>query len=96
MFIELFVYEVVTTVGGLLGLKAISLAGTRQKLMGINQPKRLPVIDGRLRRELGKMSKTEVWTSKKIAEAVNHISKYHSFQLLIVMLMRRLRKEQMA
>ena len=76
MLLELAVYEGVTTVGGLLGLKAISMAGTRKRLMGINGVKTLPIIDRRLKREVGRMSKTEVWTSKKIAEGINHISIY--------------------
>lgn len=94
MLIELVVYELVTTIGGVLGLKALSGANVNKRLQSINKPKELPVIDKFLKRQLGPMSKREQYLSRKGVAFVNRISRYHAFRYLLVIAARRINEKQ--
>jgi hypothetical protein len=81
MFLELFVYEAVTTIGGLMGLK---LLVDRKYLRGINQPKTTP-MDAFVKRHVGKMSKTEDVLSRNTVKFIQHISRYQMFRYLLIL-----------
>jgi hypothetical protein len=90
MVTEFVLYELVTTVGSLFGIK---LVNAKRQLRGINRPKQLPVIDKALRKKVGTMSATEVVISKNLIRFVNTIMRYRAVQYLIVLVMRKTRAE---
>lgn len=85
MILEFAIYEAVTTVGGLLGLK---LWADKKYLNGINQPKSLP-IDRFIKRYVGKVSKTEQFISIQAVKLIQNVSRYQSFRYLLIMLGRK-------
>lgn len=86
-------YEVVTTALGLAGLKFMN-GGLKKKLQGINRPKTLPLIDTYLKRQLGPLSKSEQWVSKKAVKAINRMTQYQSFRLLLILASRKVRERE--
>src|SRR5271157_2821032 len=96
MIIELIAYELVTTAGGLLGLKALSGANVSKQMIGINGPKPLPIIDSYLKRQVGHVSKREAWLSTKAVKTINRLSQYQAFKYILVLAGRKAREYQLA
>lgn len=96
MILEIILYEVSTTIAGLLGIKAISFAGVNKQMMGIKQPKRIPIVDRILKSKIGKTSKREEWMSRKAVSVLSKISKYRSFRYLLILAGRSIKNESMA
>jgi hypothetical protein len=93
MILELIIYEVSTTAASLLGLKALAGGGVKRQMLGLKQPKRLPVIDGYLKRQLGETTKLEEKLSRTAVKAVNHLSQYQAFRLILIMAGRKIKHE---
>lgn len=87
-------YEVVTTAAAMLGLKALSGNNIQRQMLGLKQPKRLPVVDGYLKRQLGGTTKMEERLSRKAVKVINHISQYQAFRMLLIMAGRKIREAQ--
>lgn len=92
MLLELIVYEVSTTAAGLLGIKALNFGAVKKQLQGINKPKSILFVDKLLRDRVGKLSKTEDYTSRKVVTAVQKLSKYHAFRYLLVIAGRKIKE----
>jgi len=83
-------YEVITTVLTLLGLKALSSTSLDKRMAGLNQPKRLPLIDRKLNKLVGPVSKREAWVADKTVKAINNLTKYRAFRMLVILGKRRI------
>ena len=93
MFTEILAvvgYEVVTTAATVLGIKALSGGTIKHQMLGLKQPKRLPIIDSYLKRQLGETTKMENKLSKKAVKVINHISQYQAFRFILIMAGRKI------
>src|SRR5208282_6512328 len=81
MILEFILFEI-TGIGSMLGLN--SLRNIKEQCQGINRPKSLPIIDAYLRHRIGKMSKRELYLSRKAVAAIQRLSKYQAFRYLLV------------
>jgi hypothetical protein len=66
---------------------------TKAQCQGIRQPKELPIIDSYLRRQVGHISKKEEYLSHKAVAAINRLSRYQAFRLLLIYFGRRIQHE---
>lgn len=89
MFMELFVYELVTGIAPLIGIK---LVADKRYLKTINKPKSTP-IDGQLKHYVGPTTKTERFMARNITKAIHNLTKYKAFQSLIILVARYAQKK---
>lgn len=89
MVTEFLLYELGTTLGGLVGLKLLRLSDLNTRMSSIKQTKKLSIVNGLLKKQIGPLSKKEEWFSVKAVKAIQVISKYQEFRLMLVLIFRR-------
>src|ERR1700751_2552907 len=80
----LLIYEVVSTLLGVAGLKLLFGQGNSKYLLGIKQKKTLPVVDGYVKQQVGRVAKHEDWLSRKAVHIIQTATQYESFRMLLI------------
>jgi hypothetical protein len=86
------VYEITTFAAASLGLKMLSGDSLNKRMAGIKTSKKIPVINGILKKQVGKISKRERWISNKAVNALRRATQYEEFKLISVLVSRKVRQ----
>jgi|SRR5665213_3103057 len=90
--IGLIAYEITTFAAASFGLKILSGNSLKKRMAGIRTSKKIPIINGILKKELGNISKRERWLSTKATNAIRNATQYEEFKLLSVLVSRKVRQ----